>query len=184
MSRLPKLERDAMSDQQQAVADAITAGPRGKVRGPFIPLLHNAPAADAVQGMGSFLRFNGTLPGPMREMVILMVAREWTAQYEWFAHHKIALDEGLSPAICDAIAQRETPSFDDITYESVYNFVRELHRDKTVSSETYDRVAQGLGPEGVVELVVLCGHYHTVSMVLNTFDVNVPDGSKPLKEQL
>ena len=106
MSRLPKLERDAMSDQQQAVADAITAGPRGEVRGPFIPLLHNAPAADAVQGMGSFLRFNGTLPGALREMVILMVAREWTAQYEWFAHHKIALDEGLSPAICDAIAQR------------------------------------------------------------------------------
>ena len=89
------------------------------------------------------------------------------------------LDEGLSPAICDAIAQRETPLFDDITYESVYTFVRELHRDKTVSSETYDRVAQGLGPEGVVELVVLCGHYHTVSMVLNTLTSTYPTVLNP-----
>ncbi|MBT6276803.1 MAG: carboxymuconolactone decarboxylase family protein, partial [Chromatiales bacterium] len=113
MSRLPSLTPEQQTAGQQKVVAEITAGPRGEVRGPFIPLLHNAKAADAVQRMGSFLRFDGTLPGALREMVILMVARHWDAQYEWFAHHRIALDEGLDPAIPAAIAERSTPTFED-----------------------------------------------------------------------
>ena len=67
-----------LTPEQREVSAAITAGPRGEVRGPFIPLLYNAPAANAVQQMGAFLRFEGTLPGDLREMVILVVARHWT----------------------------------------------------------------------------------------------------------
>jgi len=63
MSRLPKLEPDQLSDGQKHVVAEITAGPRGEVRGPFIALLHNAKAADAVQRMGSFLRFDVQVPG-------------------------------------------------------------------------------------------------------------------------
>ena len=121
MSRLPKLEADQMSADQKRVVAEITSGPRGEVRGPFIPLLHNPKAADAVQRMGSFLRFDGTLPGALREMVILVVARQWTAQYEWFAHHKIALDEGLDPAIADAIAARKEPVFSDPLQKIAYD---------------------------------------------------------------
>lgn len=180
MSRLPAIDASEMSPDQQRVADAITAGPRGQVRGPFVPLLHNAKAADAVQRMGGFLRFDGTLPGALREMVILMVARHWTAQYEWFAHHAIALREGLDPAIAEAIAARRRPDFTDATLARVHDFVTELHRDHQVSDATFAAVLDGLGPAQVVELVVLCGHYNLISMVLNGFGVQVPTGEKPL----
>jgi 4-carboxymuconolactone decarboxylase len=180
MSRLPKLETDQLSDIQKSVVADITSGPRGEVRGPFIPLLHNARAADAVQRMGSFLRFDGTLPGALREMVILMVARHWSAQYEWFAHHRIALREGLDPAIADAIASKRRPAFSDDTLEQVYEFVTQLHRDHHVSDDAFASVLEALGAEQTVELVVLCGHYNTVSMVLNGFDVAVPGGARPL----
>lgn len=180
MSRLPKLGSDQLSDEQRRVAAEITSGPRGEVRGPFVPLLHNAKAADAVQRMGSFLRFDGTLPGALREMVILMVARHWSAQYEWFAHHRIALEQGLDPAIADAIAAHRRPDFDDDVLAQVYDFVTELHRDHQVSEPTFAAVHAALGASQVVELIVLCGHYNLISMVLNAFDVQVPGGAQPL----
>jgi 4-carboxymuconolactone decarboxylase len=138
MSRFPPLDPSTLSPEQKRVVDDITAGPRGEVRGPFVPLLYNAKAADAVQRMGQFLRFDGTLPGALREMVILMVARHWDAQYEWFAHHAIALREGLDPAIADAIAKRDHPEFGDPSLGIVYDFVTELHRDHQVSQATFD----------------------------------------------
>jgi 4-carboxymuconolactone decarboxylase len=180
MSRLPALCADDMSPEQRAVAHAITQGPRGEVRGPFIPLLHNPDAANAVQQMGSFLRFNGTLPGDLREMVILMTARQWRAQYEWFAHHKIALDEGLDTAVADAIANHQQPSFSDARLASVYDFVTAMYRDHQVDDATYARTAEHLSSAELVELVVLCGHYHTIAMVLNGFNVPVPGGAQPL----
>ena len=182
MSRLPKIEAEQMSAEQQRVTSEITAGPRGEVRGPFIPLLHNPKAADAVQRMGSFLRFDGTLPAALREMAILLVARHWTAQYEWFAHLKIALNEGLDPAIADAIAARKQPDFSDPTLRIAYDFVTELHRDHQVSDATFAAAEKALGAAQVVELVVLCGHYNTISMVLNGFKVDVPGGLTPLAD--
>jgi len=180
MSRLPRLEPDELSAEQRRVAAEITAGPRGEVRGPFVPLLHNAKAADAVQRMGSFLRFDGTLPGALREMVILVVARHWSAQYEWSAHHRIALEEGLDATIAQAIAEHRRPDFTDATLAKVYDFVIELHRDHQVSAATFATVHEALGAAQVVELIVLCGHYNLVSMVLNGFDVQVPGGARPL----
>ena len=180
MSRLPPISDDQMTDEQRAVANEITAGPRGEVRGPFIPLLHNAAATSAVQKMGEFLRFNGTLPGDLREMVILIVARYWSAQYEWFAHHRIALEEGLDPSICDAIAAGKRPEFSDEKLAKVHDFVVELHQTKQLSEATFNAVNEELGAAGIVELTVLCGHYNTIAMVLNGFDCQVPGGEKPL----
>ena len=182
MSRLPKIEAEQMSAEQKRVAAEITSGPRGEVRGPFIPLMHNPKAADAVQRMGSFLRFDGTLPGALREMVILLVARHWTAQYEWFAHLKIALDEGLDPAIADAIAARKEPTFSDPVQKIAYDFVIEMHRDHQVSDATFAAAEKALGAAQVVEIVVLCGHYNTIAMVLNGFKVDVPGGLTPLAD--
>jgi 4-carboxymuconolactone decarboxylase len=180
MSRLPAIAPEYLSPAQQAVSNAITQGPRGEVRGPFIPLLHNPDAANAVQQMGSFLRFSGTLPGDLREMVILMTARQWSAQYEWFAHYKIALDEGLDAAIADAIASHQPPTFDDERLASVYAFVTAMYRDHQVDDATYANTAAHLSSAELVELIVLCGHYHTISMVLNGFNVTVPGGAQPL----
>jgi 4-carboxymuconolactone decarboxylase len=180
VSRLPKISDQDLTDEQRRVMGDITSGPRGEVRGPFIPLLHNPKAADAVQRMGSFLRFDGTLPGALRELAILVVARHWTAQYEWFAHHRIALEEGLDPNICDAIANGQRPEFNNPSLEVVYELVTELHQEHQISAATFKAALDAIGEAGVVELIVLCGHYNTISMVLNGFEVEVPGGAKPL----
>ena len=93
---------------------------------------------------------------------------------------KLPADEGLAQDIIDAIANRERPAFKNKDEEIVYNFVTELHETRKVSDATFDATRDLLGEAGVVELIVVCGHYSVVSMVLNTFQIEVPGGGKPL----
>ena len=182
MSRLPDIDPKDYTADQKTVADAITAGPRGEVRGPFKMLMYNPQAADAVQRMGAYLRFSGTMDGRLRELAIIMTGRHWTAQYEWYAHASIAADEGLDQAIIDAIAERKRPDFKNADEEVIYNFVQELHETHNVSDASFAAAKDLLGEAGVVELIMLCGHYTVISMVLNTFEMEVPGGGKPLKD--
>jgi 4-carboxymuconolactone decarboxylase len=181
MARLPAINPKKYTAEQAAVAKAITSGPRGEVRGPFKMLMHNAKATDAVQRMGAYLRFGGTIDGRLRELAILVTARAWSAQYEWYAHAPIAQKEGLADPIIDAIAKNKTPRFKNKDERIVYNFTKELHAKHKVSKANYDAARKLLGNAGIVELIVLCGHYTVVSMVLNAFEVEIPGGKKPLK---
>jgi 4-carboxymuconolactone decarboxylase len=182
MPRLADIDPKNYTADQKAVAAAITAGPRGEVRGPFKMLMHNPKAADAVQRMGAYLRFDGAMDGRLRELAIILTGRHWTAQYEWYAHASIAEKEGLDTAIIDAIANRKRPAFKNKDEEAIYDFVTELNEKHKISDARYKAAQALLGDAGVVELVMLCGHYTVVSMVLNTFEVEVPGGKKPLKE--
>jgi 4-carboxymuconolactone decarboxylase len=180
MPRLPKLEPIAFSPDQQRVHDNIANGPRGSVRGPFAALLHNPGIAEHVQTMGISLRFNGILPGHLRELAILTTARYWGAEYEWASHAPIAKKEGLSSAVIKAIAENQQPDFSNDDEKIVYNFCRELHEKHTVSNASYDATTAVLSHEGVVELTVLSGYYTIISMILNTFQVSAPKGRSKL----
>ena len=103
MQRLPKLDPGTLAGRKREVYNTIAGGPRGGVRGPFVALLQCPDIADYVQGLGAHLRFEGALPGPLRELAILMTARFWTAAYEWCAHVTIAEMEGLAPEGITAI---------------------------------------------------------------------------------
>jgi len=179
MSRIPELLPADMTDEQRVVFDKITSGPRGSVRGPFLPLIHCPGAADPIQALGAYFRFNGILPGRLRELSILVTARFWGAQFEWAAHSVIAEKEGVSPTIIDAISKNETPTFTSEDERIVYTFSKENHETHRVSDETYQQATDILGHDGVVELVSLCGYYTLISMVLNTFEIPSPDPDNP-----
>jgi len=178
MPRLPELDPGALTPEQQQVFDAITNGPRGGVRGPFAALLHHPGVAQHVQAMGIHLRFDGVLPGRLRELAILTTARFWGAEYEWNSHAPIAEKEGLAPGVIDAIAENRTPDFENDDEKTVHAFCRELHREHTVSDATFDDARAVLGHEGVVELTALLGYYTIISMTLNTFQVRTPEGQQ------
>jgi len=179
MSRIPELLPAGMTDAQRAVFDKITSGPRGSVRGPFLPLMHCPGAADPIQELGAYYRFNGILPGRLRELSILVTARFWGAQFEWAAHSVIAEKEGVDPAVIEAISKNEIPTFTSGDDQVVYSFCKENHETHRVSDKTYQQATEILGHAGVVELVSLCGYYTLISMVLNTFDVPSPDPDNP-----
>src|ERR1700739_2752941 len=99
------LTPETMTADQKKVADAIQAGPRGAgLRGPFNALLRSPELCDLVQRVGAFVRFESSIPPRLNEMAIIMAGRKWTAQYEFYAHRRLAIEAGLSTSICDAIA--------------------------------------------------------------------------------
>jgi 4-carboxymuconolactone decarboxylase len=175
MPRLSELSPNALTPDQKRVHDNIINGPRGGVRGPFAALLYNPGVTEHVQAMGINLRFNGILPGHLRELAILTTARYWNAEYEWSSHVSIAEEEGLSAAVINAIDKNQPPDFPNDDEKIIHQFCRELHEEHSVSNAAYDDATAILGHDGVVELIVLNGYYTIISMTLNAFQVTGPD---------
>ncbi len=179
MGRLPPLDPAALSAGQKALYDKITSGPRGRVAGPLEAMVLCPAAGEPLQDLGDRLRFGGVLPGKLRELAILVAARFWTAQFEWHAHARIAGEEGLGESIIAAIAEGAAPALANPEETIVYAFCRELHESRAVGDDTYAKAVEVLGQEAVIELTILSGYYTAISMVLNTFEVPLPDGVTP-----
>ena len=177
--RFRPLTYDEMTPAQKTMLEHLLAGPRGGANGPFNVLLRSPEMGDLAQQFGAATRFNSSIPRKLNELAIIMTARYWTSQYEWQAHHRAALQAGLSPAIADAIAQGKRPTGMQKDEEAVYNFCSELLNTKQVSDATFNAAKAAFGERGVVDLIGVMGWYHTVSMLLNTDRYPLPDGGQP-----
>jgi len=181
-TRFPVLDAQDMTDLQREVAAEISSGPRGGVKGPFLALLHNPRLARCVQRVGEHLRFDTQLPPDVIELAILVVARDWDCQYEWYAHERLARkNTSLSPDIMQAVAQGRHPEGMTPDQATAYRFCIETLRDGEPGEAAYRDAAQRYGREGVLDLVALCGYYTLLAMVLNTSRIPLPEGEpRPL----
>jgi 4-carboxymuconolactone decarboxylase len=177
--RFAPLTAETMTPDQQRVADEIAGGPRGSLRGPFQALLRSPDLADRVQRLGEFIRFHSSIPTRLNEMAILMVARKWTAQYEFYAHRQVAMAAGLNPAVADAIALGQRPADLQDDESAVYAFAAALLDTGQVPDDAFAAVERLFGEVGVVDLIGTLGYYGLVSMVLNVHRYPLPDGVAP-----
>src|SRR5262245_6230394 len=178
--RFTTLTPETMTADQKRVAEAIQSGPRGAVlRGPCNALLRSPELCDLVQRVGAYVRFGSSIPPRLNEMAIIMAGRKWTAQYEFYAHRRLALEAGLSPAIADAIAANPRPASMAKDEETVYDFVSHLLASGHVSDAAFLRAQSAFGEGGVVDLIGAVGSYSLVSMTLNGARVPLPDGVTP-----
>jgi 4-carboxymuconolactone decarboxylase len=168
-----------MTPAQRAAADAIRTGPRGGLRGPFQAWLRSPELADRLQKVGEFVRFSSSVPPRLNELAILITARAWDAQFEWWAHHRLALEAGLDPQIAVDIAEGRRPSAMQPDETVVYDFCTELRTTRRVSDATLAAALELLGEQGVIELIGVSGYYDVVSMTLNVAEVALPDGVEP-----
>lgn len=178
--RFTELTPETMSPEQRRVADEIQAGPRGAgLRGPFNALLRSPDLATHVQKVGAHVRFHSSIPRPLNELAILITGRRWTAQYEFYAHRKLALAAGLRAEIADALAEGRRPEGMSADEAAIYDFATELVNQGEVSDATFAKVKARFGERGVIDLVGACGYYSFVSMVLNVARVPLPAGETP-----
>jgi 4-carboxymuconolactone decarboxylase len=178
MSRLPELPYDRMSALQRRVHDEIAAGPRGHVVGPVKVWLHAPGLADRAQKLGAYARFESSLPPALSELAILVTGSAWKAEFEWYAHSRLARTAGIPDAVIEAIRTGAEPELADPKARAVYAVAHELHATRALSDATYARAEAALGREGLVDLVGILGYYTLVSMTLNAFKVPTPDGSR------
>ena len=180
LPRLPVLQEDKLNPDQRALLDSLREGPRGtgvQIRGPFAVLLYAPAYGELTQKLGAHVRFSKLVPHRLTELAILVTASLWRSQYEWHMHALHAAKAGISDKIINDIRMGRVPKGLTKDERAIYDFVKELHKDKRVSDRTYREVNSLLGDAGTVELVGLLGYYAMVAMTLNVFRMPVPDGS-------
>jgi 4-carboxymuconolactone decarboxylase len=184
-ARLPAVSLDSLTPEQQALVEAIKAGPRGRFsnEGPFAVYLH-APAYGALaQKLGGHLRFHTGVPPRRSEFAILCSGQFWKAQYAWHAHAVIAAKAGVKAAPIRDLKAGRAPKSAPRDEMAIYAFVKELYAMRRVANTTYARVQKILGDAGTVELVGILGYYALISMTLNVFRMPLPEGAPlPFKE--
>jgi len=175
-NRLPPIPEEQMTEAQKA-ALAEFREVRGELSGPWQAIIRSPGLLNPARSMSDYLRFNSSLPPRLSEFVIIMTAREWTSQYEWNAHHGLAMRGGLSPDIATAVAEGRRPEGMAADEAAVYDFCMELHRNRSVSDATYARALEQVGEQGIMDMIGLSGWYTLVSMVLNTARVPLAENA-------
>ncbi len=181
--RFTPIAPEKMTPEQKAIADTILST-RGSMNGPFHAWLRDPALADRLEKLGEQIRFHSSLPPPLNEFAILITARKWSSQFEWYAHYPLAMKAGLEPAVAADLARGVRPGGMSDDEALVYDFSVALHRDGDVGDALYDRAVARFGEKGVMDLIAVNGYYDLVSMTLGVAHVSVPAGGKPPLPQL
>jgi 4-carboxymuconolactone decarboxylase len=177
--RMPPIPAEKYTEDQKKAADEFLATRKVPVFGPFVPLIRSPEVMLRAKEMGDYLRYKNSIGQKLAEFTILIMARAWTADYEWYAHHSLALKAGLKPEIAEAIFEGRRPEGMAGDEEIVYDFVTELNNTKRISDRTYERAVKQVGEQGVIDIVGLQGYYTLIAMTLNVSRLELPkDGRR------
>ena len=188
--RLAPQTFDTLTDDQRVLWDNITTGPRGNPErehgglagsdgaliGPFNALFQSPEIGDAIQKLGAAIRYQTSLPADLLEVAICTMGGHWRANFEFWAHARLAVNAGVSDEAIDAIRDGGAPDFGNDQHQTIYQFGRELIENQRVSDQTYDTLKGMIGESGVFEVASVMGYYALVSIGLNTFNVAMPPG--------
>jgi 4-carboxymuconolactone decarboxylase len=166
-SRLPTIPPDQYDEEQKKAAEEFLAARKTPVFGPFQPMMYSPKVMNLARSTGDYLRYNSSIGNMLSELVILVTAREWSQDYEWWLHYPIALKAGVSKDVADAIGDGRRPATMSPDEEIVYDFTRELHQTHRVSDVTYAKAEARFGKKGVVDMTAIAGYYTWLAMELN-----------------
>ncbi len=181
--RFARLKLDQLSPAQRPIAERALSGPRGKIGSPVNAWLRSPGVADPVARLGEYVRFESSTPERLKELVILVVSRHWTAQYPWSVHYQQAMDAGISKSTADSIWAGKRPTDLKPDEELIYHFCKTLLDGGTIDDATYARMLAAYDESGIIDLIGLMGYYSTLSMTLVVDRCPPRDGGKaPLLE--
>jgi 4-carboxymuconolactone decarboxylase len=176
---------EKLTPQQKKYAESILSGPRADISGPLGVMMASPDLGDLVQKATAYARFAGregfsSVPPKLNELAILVVARHWSAEYVWNAHHGAAVRFGITPETVEAIRTGRRPAAMERDVEAVYNFADEFITRRNVSDATLKAAGEVLGGDrGVVDLVGTMGLYQISSMMVSLDQTPLAPGTKP-----
>ena len=177
MTRIPVLERDDMTADQQAVYDRVVANNARVGFGPAIGYAYS-PGVWRLHNESSAHLLDCSLTGAQVRIVSLMTVRHWKAAYPWSAQAKTAIKAGLDPAIIEAINDGTPPDFDNADDAAVYAATKELLETGNLSDAGFAAAEKTLGYQRLVEVVGAIGHFCTTGLMANVVGVT-PDPEAP-----
>jgi 4-carboxymuconolactone decarboxylase len=180
--RLPLPNREDLDEAGKKAYDrgttpgATIAG----LQGPAGIQLYSPNTAAHVSALNRYLRYEAGFTPHVREVAILITAREMDSQFEWVAHESEALKEGVPQSTIDVIKYRRSTAGVDETDALIIELGRQLWRDHRVAPETFAQLKTIFGPNKLVELVMLMGNYAGTAALLTAMDMQLHAGKKPL----
>jgi 4-carboxymuconolactone decarboxylase len=176
--RFPHRTLDQLDDAQRPLGEQIVKISRVGLGGPYNPMLRSPVFGQKMFDLLAYLRWQTSVPLRLNELAILIIARQWRSQVEWFAHSAIAREAGLSPDIIAELKTSRRPSNMPAEEAAVFDFVTELTLKHEVSDETFDRARQLFSEQQIVDLTATAGTYITIAMLLAMAEESVPAGKE------
>jgi 4-carboxymuconolactone decarboxylase len=178
--RLPLPKREALDDDGKRMYDLANSGTIAGLRGPSGIQLYSPRVAEHQRALNQYLRYEAGLSGRVRELAILVSAREADSQFEWTVHEPVALQEGLSQKLIDIVRYHESTDGLPETDTLIIQLGRQMFGQRKVTADTFARCLKLFGTRGLVNLVSLMGNYISTAGLLAAFDMQLPPGRKPL----
>jgi len=176
-ARFPQPAMEQLNAEQQAVAAEVLKQSSAGLGGPYGMLIKSPELLKRYLMMTEYLRQKTSLPHRLNEMAILLEARLWDAQYEWWAHEPLARKAGVPEAIIADIRDGKRPAAMQPDEAIVYDVVTELLNKRQLSDDTFGRAKKILGEQQVVDLVAVAGFYVMVSAVVIAGRIAIPNGA-------
>ncbi|MFG1399430.1 carboxymuconolactone decarboxylase family protein [Roseixanthobacter pseudopolyaromaticivorans] len=187
--RVPLTAPADLSQEQRPLYDDMRAGIEtsfkgfkaiaddGALIGPWNPWLHYPKFGGPVWELTKAMSSSPTLPKPVREVAILVTGAHFHSAYELYAHILVAETRGLPDEKIATIVAGQRPA--DLTREEAvtYDVASALVRGSTLPELVYRQAVDTFGEYAAAELIYLVGLYCLVSVILNGFDVPVPEGA-------
>ncbi len=165
MARVPYVNREDLDAEGQTIYDRIRQDRNApEVGRQFRALLHNPKATSYLTSMGAQLRFQSALPEAIKELTIILVAREWNSGIEWTGHAVLAARAGVSDASIEAIRTKQAPDGLSASEQVIARFVHHLLRQKDVPDDLYTAAEALVGTRGMVDLALTCSYYTAVCL--------------------
>ena len=178
-----------MSEEQRALLSNVVNSARAVTNttgnGPFNVLLRSPAVGERSQQLGNTLRFSSGLTGRLREMATLMAGRAWASTYEWYAHARYALDEGIDAGVVQALADGRAPDPKAMPAEDamVWRVSDELLHTRRVADATFAEALALLGERRLASAATIAAYYEYVSMILNVDRYPLPADAPPAAAQ-
>ena len=180
--RLPLPQRTELDALGQKLYDE-TLDPKGGtirgLKGPSGIQLHSPGVAQFARPLNRYLRYEAGFGGRVRELAILATARECDSQFEWAAHEKEALREGISPPIIEIVKHRRGTEGLDEADAVIIELGRAIFGTRKVAREIFARALKQFGRRKLVDLVSLMGNYAATAALLTAFDMQLDEGQEP-----
>ena len=177
--RFPQLKMEQLNDQQRPFADEIMKVSSIGITGPYNSMLRSPVMGQRLFNLLDYVRFNTSVPRKLNEFAILIQARLWTSQVEWYAHYPLAIKAGLPEAVAADLKEGKRPASMQPDEAAVYDFCMELSTKHEVSDATFKKTRELFSEQQVIDLIAVSGTYITAAMMANTAEERVPVGKTP-----
>ena len=176
MSRLQNLKYEDMSQDQKNLHDEILSGPRTQIAGPMHTWFLNPSYGSLIEKVGAFCRYETSIEPRLSELAIIIVARHWNANVEWFAHSEIAIKSGILQETVEAIELNKRPDFKKEDEALIFDITKSILDTKGLTDELFKRAEDTIGKTSLLDLTAIIGYYCNVAIQLNVFEIPSDDG--------